>query len=83
MDAETWYSAKEAVDAGLADGVISKAASAKDGDAENAVKAHDLSAFGFRYADRDQAPSPAASARSIRSAQLRARHDARLGGASQ
>ena len=78
MDAETWYSAQEAVDAGLADGVLKAAAPTKsDGAAENTLKVHDLSAFGFRYADRDQAPSPAVTALSIRSAQLRARHQAR------
>lgn len=72
MDAETWYSADEAVAAGLADKVLGT-----DPPAENAARTFDLSAYGFRYAGRDQAPSPAATALSIRSAQLRARHQAR------
>lgn len=76
MEAETWYSAQEAVDAGLADGVLG---AAKDDDekAKNEVRTFDLRAYGFRYADREHAPSPAAHARSIRSAQIRARHGAR------
>jgi len=73
MEAETWYSAQEAVDAGLADGVLKAAAPAKDKPAENAVEAHDLSAFGFRYADRDQAPSPVALAKTVRSDGAKAR----------
>lgn len=61
MDAETWYSAQEAVDAGLADSVI--------GDDPPAARAgvktppgpngpHDLSAY--RYAGRERAPGPIA-----------------------
>jgi ATP-dependent Clp endopeptidase proteolytic subunit ClpP len=72
MDAETWYSAQEAVDAGLADSVLGADDTPKD-----AAKTFDLTAYGYRYADRDQAPAPDAVARSIRSAQIRARHDAR------
>lgn len=53
MRAETWYSAQEAVDAGLADRVAAKA----DPKAE-AVKAHfDVSVF--NYAGRAEAPAPA------------------------
>jgi ATP-dependent Clp endopeptidase proteolytic subunit ClpP len=72
MDAETWYSAQEAVDAGLADSVIGA-----DAPKDSAPRAFDLAAYGFKHAGRDHAPAPAASARSIRSAQLRARHTAR------
>ncbi len=49
MSAETWYSADEAVDAGLADRVDRKS----DADAKNTF---DLSIF--TYAGRDAAPSP-------------------------
>jgi ATP-dependent protease ClpP protease subunit len=72
MDAETWYSAQEAVDAGLADSVLGADDTPKD-----SAKTFDLTAYGYRYADRDQAPAPGAVARSIRSAQIRARHEAR------
>lgn len=75
MEAETWYSAREAVDAGLADGVLGD--DKADDQAKAAVKIHDLRAYGFRYADRDEAPAPGAVARSTRSAQIRARHHAR------
>lgn len=68
MDAETWYSAQEAVDAGLADSVFGAA-----DDAPKDVKTFDLTAYGFRYADRDQAPSPAALVRTIRSRAVLAR----------
>jgi ATP-dependent Clp endopeptidase proteolytic subunit ClpP len=74
MDAETWYSAQEAVDAGLADAVLGKPKSTEDSTAASSLKIHDLSAYGFRYADRDQAPDPGAVARSTRSAHIRARH---------
>lgn len=75
MRAETWYSAQEAVDAGLADAVFG--ADKGDDQAKDEAKTFDLTAYGFKYAGRDQAPSPAAIAQSIRSAQIRARHDAR------
>lgn len=54
MRAETWYSAQEAVDAGLADRVDAKAASG-DGDAAQ-KNAFDLSIF--NYAGRRAAPAP-------------------------
>lgn len=50
MRAETWYSAEEAVAAGLADAVDPQAAD------ENATASFDLSIFA--YAGRDQAPAP-------------------------
>ena len=74
MAEETWYSAQEAVDAGLADSVPGAEDAPKD---SVEAKVVDLSAYGFRYADRDQAPDPTAVALSIRSAQLRAAHKAR------
>ena len=52
MLAETWYSADEAVDAGLADRVES----AGDETAEKAKNRFDLSIF--NYAGRDKAPTP-------------------------
>ena len=72
MEAETWYSAQEAVDAGLADAVLGKA----KGDGEkpaNELKTFDLRAYGFRYADRDQAPDPGVVARKSRSDAAKAR----------
>ena len=54
MQAETWYSAQEAVDAGLADSV---AGAAPEADPENAF---DLSIF--QHAGRSKAPAPAAAA---------------------
>lgn len=51
MLAETWYSAEEAVAAGLADRVESD-----DKDAEKAKNSFDLSIF--NYAGRDKAPTP-------------------------
>jgi ATP-dependent protease ClpP protease subunit len=51
MLAETWYSAQEAVDAGLADEIAGQ--TADDGQADNSF---DLSVF--RYAARAQAPAP-------------------------
>lgn len=74
MDAETWYSAQEAVDAGLADAVLGATTAPPP---EDTARVHDLTAYGFAHAGRGRAPSPAATARSIRSAQIRARHDAR------
>jgi ATP-dependent protease ClpP protease subunit len=52
MRAETWYSAQEAVDAGLADKVSPK----RDAEAEEAANKWDLSIFS--YAGRDRAPAP-------------------------
>lgn len=66
MQAETWYTAQEAVDAGLADEVQSfpkqpaKSASANGDDESAATARWDLSVF--RYAGRDQAPAPQATA---------------------
>lgn len=54
MDAETWYSADEAVAAGLADRVDKK--STKTATAPAAKAAFDLSIF--NYAGRDAAPAP-------------------------
>ena len=54
MTAETWYSAQEAVDAGLADRVAAKA---DDGDESDGAKnTFDLTIF--NYAGREAAPSP-------------------------
>lgn len=72
MDAETWYSAQEAVDAGLADAVTAPASKGKDS-AENSAKTFDLKAYGFRYADRDEAPDPGALARKTYSDGVKAR----------
>ncbi|MFD6357936.1 head maturation protease, ClpP-related [Nocardia tengchongensis] len=64
MDAETWYSAQEAVDAGLADRV-EKAGKTAETDAEPTAKArHDLSRFMF--AGRSAAPAPRTAARTPR-----------------
>ncbi|OZC62765.1 hypothetical protein CH276_14195 [Rhodococcus sp. 06-470-2] len=52
MQAETWYSAEEAVDAGLADRV-----EGTDADAEQATNKFDLTIF--NYAGRRAAPNPA------------------------
>lgn len=53
MLAETWYTAAEAVEAGLADQVDQ---ALEDGQAKNATSAFDLTIFA--YAGRDQAPAP-------------------------
>jgi ATP-dependent Clp endopeptidase proteolytic subunit ClpP len=54
MRAETWYTAQEAVDAGLADEVAQQPA--RDGDATLVVASWDLSVF--RYPGRTAAPGP-------------------------
>jgi ATP-dependent protease ClpP protease subunit len=63
MRAETWYSAQEAVDAGLADAVMAmpkKRPAESEPDGESAAAASwDLSVF--RYAGREKAPTPANS----------------------
>jgi ATP-dependent protease ClpP protease subunit len=69
MLAETWYSADEAVDAGLADRVE---------DAPVPQNKHDLSVF--TYAGRENAPAPAppipdAPAATVRPRLMRARHE--------
>jgi ATP-dependent Clp endopeptidase proteolytic subunit ClpP len=56
MQAETWYSAQEAVDAGLADEVAGKS-QAEDKSADNSF---DLTIFS--YAGRDHAPAPSITA---------------------
>lgn len=62
MSAETWYSAEEAVAAGLADATVDPPAD----EAEN-VAAFDLTAYGFSHPGRDAAPDPAAADRARRS----------------
>ncbi|MBN7792422.1 head maturation protease, ClpP-related [Microbacterium esteraromaticum] len=52
MKAETWFSAEEAVDAGLADTWDDA------DDAADAAARFDLSTFGFAYAGRAHAPAP-------------------------
>lgn len=82
MAAETWYSAQEAVDAGLADAVIGTDPPPEKPSAKTAaVKAADewdLSAY--RFAGRDQAPGPVAVARKTRSDDAKARVLNALGG---
>lgn len=57
MKRETWFSAQEAVDAGLADEVDAPTRESERGPGELAVAASwDLSVF--RYAGREQAPAP-------------------------
>jgi len=57
MAKETWYSAQEAVDAGLADEIDEPSRKGEDAPDEMAVAASwDLSVF--RYAGREQAPAP-------------------------
>lgn len=57
MKAETWFSAEEAVEAGLADAWDD----ASESDAAAAAARFDLSKFGFAYAGRAHAPAPPAS----------------------
>lgn len=57
MKAETWFSAQEAFDAGLADAWEAAA----DGDESDAAARFDLSSFGFAYAGRAHAPAPPVS----------------------
>jgi ATP-dependent Clp endopeptidase proteolytic subunit ClpP len=56
MKAETWYSAKEALDAGLVNEMLDADPAEEDADAETENK-WDLSKF-FNYAGREAAPSP-------------------------
>lgn len=68
MTAETWYSAEEAIDAGLADDLAPAGNQGAGGDkgkdddedeaTDSGARLHDLSAY--RYAGRDRAPAPAA-----------------------
>jgi ATP-dependent Clp endopeptidase proteolytic subunit ClpP len=76
MDAETWYSAREAADAGLADSVLGD-----DKPSNEAPKVFDLSAYGFRYADREHAPAPGVAAHTRRATAAMARVRATLKGA--
>ena len=76
MDVETWYSAQEAVDAGLADGVLGADKAEKD-TAQDTARVFDLTAYGFRYADREHAPDPGAVALKNRSDAARRRHNQR------
>jgi ATP-dependent Clp endopeptidase proteolytic subunit ClpP len=57
MTAETWYTAQEAVDAGLADRVTAKADDAES-ESDGAKASFDLSIF--NYAGRQAAPAPTA-----------------------
>lgn len=57
MIAETWYSAQEAVDAGLADEMLDADSDEEDEDAEETENKWDLSKI-FNYAGREAAPSP-------------------------
>lgn len=60
MAAETWYSADEAVAAGLADAVIGAPSAGAEALRKAQTAQWDLSAY--RYAGRQQAPDPAAQA---------------------
>lgn len=55
MRDESWYTAAEAVDAGLADAVVDDVGNAP---AAGARAAFDLTAYAFAYAGRDAAPPP-------------------------
>lgn len=55
MAAESWYTAAEAVDAGLADEAVDDVGTAP---ADDANARFDLSAYAFAYAGRDAAPPP-------------------------
>lgn len=56
MKAETWYSAQEAVDAGLADEIATPARPDQDDDDDDVAARWDLSIF--RYQNRGAAPAP-------------------------
>lgn len=86
MAAETWYSADEAVEAGLADKALgsgkAKPTGAPDDDesedeppADALTRRWDLTAY--RYAGRDRAPAPAARGTDNRSGSIRTREYAR------
>lgn len=53
MREETWFSAREAIDAGLVDGLANQAAPAAHADSIVYAMAHN-----YRYASRDDAPAP-------------------------
>jgi ATP-dependent Clp endopeptidase proteolytic subunit ClpP len=61
MIAETWYTGSEAVEAGLADGVLED----EDEEAKKVAAGFDLSIFNF--AGREQAPSPSVVHKKIKS----------------
>ncbi|QMU22511.1 head maturation protease, ClpP-related [Gordonia rubripertincta] len=62
MRAETWYTAAEAVEAGLANRVEEVATPTGDDRSERAAARFDLSVFNFKHAGRADAPAPAALA---------------------
>jgi ATP-dependent Clp endopeptidase proteolytic subunit ClpP len=61
MKAETWYTGSEAVDAGLADGMLED----EDEEAEKVAAKFDLSVY--NYAGREQAPAPSVVHKRIKS----------------
>lgn len=77
MEAETWYSAQEAVDSGLADAILGEDDKPKD----SSAKTFNFRAYGYRYADRDAAPDPVAAAHSRRASATLARVRESLKGA--
>lgn len=68
MGRETWLSGPEAVAAGLADSAVGADPAPSD-----AARTFDLTAYGFKFAGREQAPDPVALARSISSDAVKAR----------
>ncbi|QKY80005.1 capsid maturation protease [Gordonia phage Doggs] len=68
MRAETWYSADETVEAGLADRVEEVATEDQKTAAQKAAARFDLSVFNFKHAGRAEAPAPAALAHTRTSA---------------
>jgi ATP-dependent Clp endopeptidase proteolytic subunit ClpP len=78
MAAETWLSAREAVEAGLADSVLGDDAVTPAATA--AAKVHDLAAYTFKYPGREHAPDPVVLARKNRSDDAKARVHNALGG---
>ncbi|AON97298.1 head maturation protease [Gordonia phage Hedwig] len=68
MRAETWYTAAETVEAGLADRVEEVATEDQKTAAQKAAARFDLSIFNFKHAGRAEAPAPAALAHTRTSA---------------
>ncbi|QDH92448.1 capsid maturation protease [Gordonia phage Dmitri] len=68
MRAETWYSAAETVEAGLADRVEEVATEDQKTAAQKAAARFDLSIFNYKHAGRAEAPAPAALAHTRTSA---------------
>lgn len=58
MLAETWMFGREAVEFGLADRVDDSASRNDAGMDERMSRSHDLAAYTYRYASREQAPAP-------------------------